>query len=128
MTPTEAAWVRENVWTAAMRKTHRDVPGDLAACACQYGLSGHCRNGDCERCPRGVPLPSPIGYVCRRGGEVPAVFAGSYEHPHATATGRVATSLATVWYADRLCRWLCPCDCHRRTHGEQRALFEAVSA
>ncbi|MGV9779729.1 DUF6248 family natural product biosynthesis protein, partial [Streptosporangium sp. NPDC003464] len=37
MTPGQAAWVREHVWTAGMRKTHREVPGATSHCACQWG-------------------------------------------------------------------------------------------
>lgn len=126
MTPDEFAWIRENVWTAAMRKTWREVPGATTACACQYGTTLQCQRGDCDRCHRATSLTMPIGYICRRDGETPLVFTQPYKHPHATATQRVVTSLAMVWYADRLCRWLCPCDCHSRQQG---ALFDlAVTA
>ena len=127
MTPEEAAWIREHVWTPAMRKTHRDVPGLLGTCPCQWGPTSWCQHGDCDRCRRGVPLPSPAGYVCGRDGETPLALAQPYEHRAPSATGRHQTSLALFWYADRICAWRCPHECHNGIG--QGALFNlAVSA
>lgn len=45
---------------------------------------------------------------------------GLYEHPSPSATGAHHTSTAQVWLADRVCRWVCDCECHQ---GGQIALF-----
>lgn len=111
MTPAEAAWVRANVWTQAMRKNHAEQPD--VACRCQYGPTAHCQYGNHAQCHRATPLPGPIGYVTDKN-EVTLAFPTPYAHPHETATGRHPTSLAMVWYADRLCAWACPCTCHAR--------------
>lgn len=110
MTPAEAAWIREHVWTPAMRKARAEM---ASRCACQYGPTAHCLAGRHAQCGRGTPLPGPIGYVTDNADGVLG-FAAPYEHPHETATGRHPTALAMVWYADRLCAWVCPCVCHAR--------------
>lgn len=113
MTPDEAAWVREHVWTQAMRKTHREVPLYAHTCACQSGLTSWCQHGQCDRCHRGTPQPGPAGYVCGGGGGQTVLgFAEPYEHPTLSATGWHKSYDAMFWLADRICRWLCPHDCH----------------
>jgi hypothetical protein len=108
-----AAWIRDHVWTAAMR---RDTTG-RDACACQYGPTGHCQAGHCEKCPRGVPLPSWETVICGRDGVSPCAFPEPFEHKTGTsATGPRYEFLAMVWLADRACRWVCSCPhgCHAR--------------
>ena len=113
MTPIEAAWVREHVWTQAMRKTAAEVPGYRHTCACQYGLTTMCQHGDCGRCHRGTPQPGPAGYVCGGpGGQTVLGFTAPYKHATPSATGRRPSTAAMFWYADRVCRWVCPHDCH----------------
>lgn len=128
MTPVEAAWVRENVWTPAMRKTYRDTPGYFAGCACEYGLTSWCQHGQCDRCHRATPQRSAETVICGPGGETPLHFSEPYEHiTDIYATRPLHTSHALVWLADRVCRWVCPCDCH--SGAGQGALFDlAVSA
>lgn len=51
MTYAEAAWVREYVWTKAMRATFAQVPAIYSKCPCQYGPCGYCTDGHHEMCP-----------------------------------------------------------------------------
>lgn len=44
-----------------------------------------------------------------------ARFAEPLFHRTPTATGGHRMSEAQVWLSDRVCRWLCPCDCHTST-------------
>lgn len=128
MTSEEFAWVRANVWTAGMRNIYAEMPGYHTTCACQYGLTTWCQHDDCRRCHRATPLPRPGGYVCDRNDRV-LRFPEPYEHPTPSATGLRHTSLAMWWYADRVCRWVCPCPHHTARLPEQGALFDlAVSA
>lgn len=107
-----AAWIREHAWTPAMRKQFGEVPGFYLMCACQFGLTTWCREGSHGRCCRAEPLRSSETYILRRGGIYPAYFAEPYAHKTDTsATGPQFTQLAQVWLADRVCRWVCPCDC-----------------
>ncbi|SNS80592.1 Lsr2 family protein [Actinomadura mexicana] len=109
MTDADAAWIRDNVWPPAMRRTFGEVPGFFVACACQYS-GAECRHGD--RCHRREPLTLPLGAVFQRGGEHAAIHPEPYRHPTPTATGPKRTRHAQVWYADRTCRWVCDCECH----------------
>ncbi|MEV4179903.1 DUF6248 family natural product biosynthesis protein [Streptosporangium canum] len=111
MTPDQAAWVREHVWTAGMRKTHREVPGFYPMCACQYS-GGPCsgRLPQHGTCHIGVPLPMPECHISTRHGGV-AAFTAPYRHPTASATGWHYTTAAQLWLADRRCAWWCRCDC-----------------
>jgi hypothetical protein len=126
MTPTQAAWVREHVWTKGMRKTYAETPGFYLACACQYGVTGWCRNGQCHRCHRATPLPTDVTAICTRSGIHPAYFQQPYEHPTPSATGYHKNSIARVWLADRLCRWICPHHCHQAPRPCQLDLFEVT--
>ena len=92
MTPAEAAWVRDHVWPAAMRRE----TGTAGLCPCQWGLCGHCAAGQHTEC-RTPDWAIPYGYLTDR-------------HTHV---------LADVWLADRACRWVCPCPC--RTDDEEKA-------
>ncbi len=112
MTPQEAVWVREHVWTGVMRKEHRSTPAFFASCPCLYGKSWHCQHGKCLECHRAAPLRSPEGYITNKREEVLS-FSAPYQHPHETATGAHPTRNAMVWLADRACRWVCPCTCHQ---------------
>lgn len=131
-TQDEAEWIRANVWTGAMRKTHRELPEYYRRCACQSGLSTWCgTRGTHRECRRAKPLPSPHTYIVSRGGYV-ASFREPYEHKHQSATGWNEDYSAMVWLADRVCRWQCPCGCHSAPapppHPVQLDLFGLVNA
>lgn len=121
LSPTDdAAWIRAHVWTQAMRKTFAGVPGFYTSCACQYGLTHWCKTGRHELCHRGTPNYSQATVICRRNGD-PAHFAAPFEHlANIGATGPLQTASALVWYADRICRWICDCtDCgHHELHDD----------
>lgn len=84
-----AVWVRAHVWTQAMRNTL-----GIPVCACEYGMTQHCANGDHHRCHRATPQPFPHTYITDANGCVP-----------------LDTTTAQVWLADRTCTWRCPCPC-----------------
>jgi hypothetical protein len=115
MTPDEAAWVRANAWTGAMRKTYREVPAFYTTCACQASATAWCQTGGHDKCGRGEPLPTSLTVIVRRDGGV-AHFAAPYAHPHRTATGMHCHAFAEVWLAGHVCAWRCRCpdDCHNQ--------------
>jgi Family of unknown function (DUF6248) len=113
MTPEEFAWIRANVWTDEMRGTWKEYPGFYTRCPCQWGPTWWCQNDRHDRCHRRDPQLSPGGYVCDQTGEHPVRFRQPYLNPSPSAGGSLRTSLAMWWYADRVCRWVCPCACHR---------------
>lgn len=84
-----AVWVREHVWTQAMR-TAIGIP----TCACHWGMTQHCLNGNHDRCHRATPQDFPATYITDANGCVP-----------------LDTTTAQVWLADRTCAWRCPCSC-----------------
>ncbi|MGI5223566.1 DUF6248 family natural product biosynthesis protein [Actinoallomurus sp. CA-142502] len=101
MTPTEAAWVRENVWTPAYRDVHDAyTPGYFHLCACQRGICGACdgtsdkgrpRHDRCLSRQHGRPLVHPLAYL---------------------TDGRCMVSGPALWPADGpSCRYICPCPC-----------------
>lgn len=92
----QAALIRQHAWTQPMRKTYAECPGFYSKCACQSGAK---------------PLTSYETVICWRG-DRPAYFLEEFSHPTEDATGWKHTSLAMVWLADRVCRWVCPCVCH----------------
>ncbi|MEV4174020.1 DUF6248 family natural product biosynthesis protein [Nonomuraea sp. NPDC049709] len=112
MHPDQAAWVREHVWTASMRRQFAELPGFYLMCACQHG--GPCINakdpGRHARCHVGRhPLPRYETYI-----NTPSDYANfrqPYRYPTADATGWKFSTLAMVWLADRRCGWRCVCDC-----------------
>lgn len=108
----QAAWIRENAWTPAMRKTHTEVPGFRTNCSCQWGLTSWCQHDQHGRCHRATPHPTYATLICGRGGERPLTFAEPYEHKTPSITGAYYEYGAMVWLADRICRWICPCHCH----------------
>ena len=91
--PDAAAWIRDVVLPAAYRRNTVDP----ALCPCQWGPSGHCQNGDHERCPR------TEGWH-RHGQADPDTYITD-------ARGMPAAG-AEVWRSGTACRWLCPCPCH----------------
>ncbi|MFB4312901.1 DUF6248 family natural product biosynthesis protein [Actinomadura sp. 21ATH] len=120
-TDDRAAWIREHAWPAAMRRTYGDTPGIYTGCPCQSGPSTWCETGRHDRCGRGEPLRSVATYICSRGGDHPATFREPYAHKtDCSATVPQHTNLAQVWLADRVCRWICPCDCHTAPAGPQQ--------
>ncbi|MEU6033958.1 hypothetical protein ABZ801_00965 [Actinomadura sp. NPDC047616] len=119
MSETEAAWVREQVWTSAMRRAHAEVPGYLGECPCEY--QARCPHG--EQCTRREPLARPIGVILRPGGEQAACFPEPFAHPTPTAVGPQRTAEAQIWYADHTCRWVCTCECHSEPDPEQVLAF-----
>lgn len=128
MTSEEAAWVRANVWTQAMRKTDRECPRYFHTCACQSGLTSFCQHGQCGQCHRATPQRNAEAMICGRGGTQPVYFAEPYKHrTDIYATDPRFERVALVWLADRVCRWVCPHDCHDGVG--QGSLFDlAVSA
>ncbi|MFC2599128.1 MAG: DUF6248 family natural product biosynthesis protein [Actinomyces massiliensis] len=58
MTEAEAAWVREHVWTPAIRKGKCELWIGGTHCPCQYGPCGHCAAGDHAHCPYEQANPS----------------------------------------------------------------------
>lgn len=112
-TAERAEWIRSNVWTPAMRKEYREVPGFRTTCPCQWAATSHCRNDQCGRCHRATPQRAAATVICRRGGMEEAHFPEPYEHVTDTsATGPRYETAAMVWLADRVCRWVCDHDCH----------------
>ncbi|WP_433465729.1 DUF6248 family natural product biosynthesis protein [Spirillospora sp. CA-128828] len=113
LTDDRAAWIRANAWTGGMRKTYREVPQSFHRCACQSGLTHWCQIGQHDRCHRAAPQRTEATVICTPGGSHPAHFPADYEHKTDTsATGPRFESIAMVWHADRVCRWICPCGCH----------------
>ncbi|MBA9003689.1 DUF6248 family natural product biosynthesis protein [Thermomonospora cellulosilytica] len=129
-TPEQAAWIREHVWTKAMRKSYRETPEAYHACACQYGMTTWCNIGQHDRCHRATPQPDWETIICGPDGMHPLHFAGYYRHPvRASATGPHPSALPLVWLADRVCRWVCPCACHATPAAPvQLDLFAEVTA
>lgn len=119
MTGDEAAWVRDNAWTKAMRKTFKELPRFYLTCACQH-------NGPCLNDPRPEthrtchvgrhPLARYETVISSKRGYVVA-FRDPYRYPDASATGWHYSRLAMVWLADRVCRWSCTCDCGHPREG-----------
>jgi hypothetical protein len=112
MSPAAAAWIRTHAWTPAMLKVHKHVPQFHSHCACQHGETGHCSGGQHRACVRGEPLPSCETYICGTDGQV-LHLPEPFEHPSPSATGARRERAAMVWLADRVCKWRCPCSCHR---------------
>lgn len=95
-TAERAEWIRSNVWTPAMRKEHREIPGSLTACPCQWGPSSYCLHGRHGRCRSDAPSTYPETWITDADGRV----------------WGLAHQQVQVWLADRVCRWVCPCGCH----------------
>jgi len=100
--PAAAAWIRTMVLPAAYLAS----TGDPAVCPCQYGPSGHCAKGRCEKCPRTWGWPrhgqaDPDTYISSRSGGAWAVVPGP----------------TALWRAGPACRWLCPHTCHATVAG-----------
>ncbi|MFI6814447.1 DUF6248 family natural product biosynthesis protein [Nonomuraea sp. NPDC050328] len=115
MTPAQAAWVREHAWTSHLRSEYRADP-QLALCACQFGLSRHCAASQHGTCHHRAVHPSTEGVILDRRGHH-ARFPFDYQHamPWRTPPGLVPPApdaWASIWLANRMCRWTCPCDCH----------------
>lgn len=116
MSSVEALWVREHVWTKTMRQTNRFAVNAVRMCACQSGESFHCTVARCGECRRGEPLPAVETFVTRKDESV-LYFAKPYANRSiCSATGPHLERAAQVFLADRLCRWVCSCECHRRGH------------
>ena len=80
MTEAEAAWVREHVWTRAMRKVYAETPAIHSMCPCEYGPCGRCSAGRHDRCPYTDPRHAqwaaaradvPAGWVTYADCQVP---------------------------------------------------------
>lgn len=125
MTPREAEWVRSQVWSAAMRKTFREVPAFRTSCPCLSGPCQRCQAGQHDKCDRREPLPCVETFITDRSERV-VYFAEPYQHPTFSATGAHHTRAAQVWLADRRCRYLCPCPdpCHAKPVLVQDTLFD----
>jgi hypothetical protein len=112
MTATEAEWVRATVWTTQMRVTFDSTPGFYTACACQWGATGYCQQGNHEKCRHCemAPYAQAETHILDRKGQV-ARFLEDFAHPTTHAVGPRRERNAMVWLADRACRWRCQCDC-----------------
>ncbi|MFE6304984.1 DUF6248 family natural product biosynthesis protein [Nocardiopsis sp. NPDC057823] len=73
-------------------------PAQMTACACQWGSTGHCRNGNHSSCRAGVAELHAETYLTYADG-------ACVVDP---ATGQPIEA----WPAGRPCRWVCPCSCH----------------
>lgn len=126
-----AAWIRAHVWTQAMRKYYREVPGLYTACPCQWGATSDCQAGRHDRCHRATPLRAYASMICGPDGVTSTAFLEPYEHEVDTsAAGPQPTSYALVWLADRVCRWACSCPCHtvpQPVQPTQLDLFEGAA-
>jgi len=84
MRRSQAAWIRERVWTAPMQRAFRRSPERFTACACQFGACRHCKHGDHHLCtPR------------------------RHEAPAARLATR--TAVVDVWEAGHRHSWTCAC-------------------
>lgn len=108
-TPDQAAWIRDHAWLPRMRNTFLTAVGFYSSCLCQNGRSHNCGRGRHDLCIGTLANWHTI--ICRPDGTV-AQFPTSYAHPTGSATGPQYEHAAFVWLADRVCRWVCPCDCH----------------
>ncbi|MEV4749021.1 DUF6248 family natural product biosynthesis protein [Streptosporangium sp. NPDC049248] len=110
MSPVEAAWVQAHVWTDGMRRVESLAwPGFYTRCECQRTRCYQCDRGKHEQCS-GMPRQAREGMIADKSGTGPACFRESYQHR--TIDGPpLATVVAQVWLADRICRWACRCDC-----------------
>ncbi|MFF3665406.1 DUF6248 family natural product biosynthesis protein [Microtetraspora malaysiensis] len=110
MTEIEAAWVRANAFPQPMRNADPDY---IRQCPCMW-VPQCKRGGKHEKCQRHIVLPHCETYIKRRDGR-PANFPEAERFKHATPgpLGPWRTTAARVWLADRACRYLCSCTCHR---------------
>lgn len=98
MIPAEAAWVRANAWTAAMREIDASYPTHRGCflyriSPCQMGRCGACDMGRCDRCTTTTRGSEPFGW------DVGVVL-----------DGRTVAHLYPV--DGQRCRgWVCSCDC-----------------
>ncbi|MFB9891537.1 DUF6248 family natural product biosynthesis protein [Planobispora takensis] len=116
MTEAQAAWVREHVWTETMRRVQETHPGFYTVCFCQRGPCAQCTGGDHERCRFPKPLFSREGMIASRTGAAPACFAQPYAHRTRDGAPQ-PTTVAQVWLADRVCCWVCTCECRTTAPG-----------
>lgn len=101
MTPEQAAWVREKVWTPAFRAVEASYPGGyLTRCPCEGGICGACdgtmdrgrpRHDQCLSRQRGGPIVHPLAYL---------------------TDGHFMVCGPALWPATGpSCRYICPCPC-----------------
>jgi hypothetical protein len=95
-----------------MRKTHRELPLAFGSCGCQSALTTWCQEGGHGRCNRAEPMPEYETVITNKAEQI-AQFASLFAHPTLSATGWHHEHVAMVWLADRVCRWVCPCECHQ---------------
>ncbi|MGW0495079.1 hypothetical protein ACWD0Z_06450 [Streptomyces sp. NPDC003007] len=116
MTPDQAAWVREYVWTGFRLRNHNHIPSTTFACACQGPPSCECQrdwHGQCRHDEH--PVNETVIHTTRGRA---ARFPEPYEHrTPAGRNGRRVVygrhDVAWVWLAGRPCREICTCFCHR---------------
>ncbi|CBG73086.1 hypothetical protein SCAB_60671 [Streptomyces scabiei 87.22] len=117
MSPAQAAWIREHVWTGFRLRNHNHIPSTTFACACQGAPSCECQRDQHAGCRHdGHPVNETVIHTSRGRA---ARFPEPYEH-RAPAGGngrRIAygtnNDVAWVWLAGRPCREICTCVCHR---------------
>lgn len=98
--PQAAAWIRANVLNR-----HRHLAALVDACACQWGICGHCgagRHKDCTAANHPPRQAVETYLTARHGG--------------------LQMALAQVRKIGTQCRWICPCACPKTTRPVQLAL------
>ena len=119
MSPDQAAWVREHVWTGLRLRNHDHIPSTTFACACQGPPSCECQRGDHRVCRHDEhPVNETVIHTSRGRA---ARFPEPYEHraPAGRNGNRISygtNTTAWVWLAGAPCREVCTCVCHRPHH------------
>lgn len=101
MTEAEAAWVREHVWTPAMRKDYVETPAIHSMCPCEYGPCGHCATGHRDRCPYTDPH-HPQWAAVRATCPSVGLSTRSSDRGHASTTRTTMTGVDRVPHRDTL--------------------------
>lgn len=109
MSPDQATWVRENVWSALRLRNHNHIPSTTFACACQKPPSVECQRDWHTSCRHDGHAINET--VISTSSQRAARFPDPYEHSSPVRSGR--NDLAWVWLAGRPCREICGCVCHR---------------
>lgn len=116
MKPTEAAWVRENVWPPIWLRKYNELPGPFVNCACRRPSTLACHHGRHRACQ---PGEFPVNETVIQNSRLfPAEFPKPYEHRtpedrHGHRLMYGPNVLAWVWPAGTPCREICPCSCHQ---------------
>nr|BEK71329.1 hypothetical protein KPHV_85560 [Kitasatospora purpeofusca] len=92
MTAEEAAWVRANAWSRALRRMDESYPhGYFRWCKCERGVCSNCVGGRHSTCAtRNGPVSGP-GTITDSRGYIRAFVVTTADQ--------------------RACSWICPCEC-----------------